>query len=249
MNVELRFADIPSLEGMYANAPRPAIIIGSERPAGRRVYTCGHELGHHQFGHGTRVDELVPDDEEQPIFEPDEFLVQCFSGFLLMPKLAVCHAFAIRGWKIADASPAQLYRVSNLFGVTYGALINHMTYAIGLLQRDRADRLRETALVKIRAEFITDPKRQLIMVDNLWKGRAIDAEAGDIIMAPIGAKLEGQNLVHLETNSDGEVFEAERPGSCRLVCSDSGWASFVRVSRRFYVGRSIYRHFGEVENE
>jgi Zn-dependent peptidase ImmA (M78 family) len=249
MNVELWFADIPSLEGMYANAPRPAIIIGSERPAGRRAYTCGHELGHHQFGHGTRVDELVPDDEKRPFCEPEEFLVQSFSGFLLMPKLAVCHAFAIRGWKTADASPVQLYKISNLFGVTYGALISHMAYAIGLLTRDRADRLREATPVKIRAEFITDPKRQLIMVDNLWTGRAIDAEVGDIILAPLGAKLDGQNLVHLETTSDGEVFEAERPGSCRLACSNSGWASFVRVSRHFYVGRSVYRHFEEVEND
>src|SRR6266850_654769 len=61
LQIELRFADIPSLEGMYSNAPRPAIIIGAERPAGRRVYTCGHEIGHHRFGHGTRVDEIRSD--------------------------------------------------------------------------------------------------------------------------------------------------------------------------------------------
>src|SRR5258708_4172699 len=66
LKIEVRFADIPSLEGMYSSAPRPAIILGSERPAGRRVYTCGHELAHHVFGPGTRVEQLRPAGMESP---------------------------------------------------------------------------------------------------------------------------------------------------------------------------------------
>jgi Zn-dependent peptidase ImmA (M78 family) len=247
MNIELRFADIPSLEGMYSNAPRPAIIIGSERPAGRRVYTCAHELGHHQFGHGTRVDELVPEGEDQRPFEPEEFLAQAFAGILLMPKLAVCHAFAARQWKIPHASPEQFYRIANIFGVTYGALVNHMNHALGLLGQDQADRLRKITPAKIRAELISDPKRQLTVVDHLWEGRAIDVEIGDVVIGPPSVKLDGKGLQHLETRPDSELFEATAPGCCRLVCEHLTWASFVRISRKFYVGRGIYRHFEEVE--
>ena len=47
-------------------------------------------------------------------FEPEEFMAQSFAGFLLMPKLAVCNAFKVRGWNPAQSSPEQIYRISNL---------------------------------------------------------------------------------------------------------------------------------------
>jgi Zn-dependent peptidase ImmA (M78 family) len=52
---EVRFMALSSLEGIYSPTPRPVIVLGSERPAGRRSYTCAHELGHNEFGHGTRI--------------------------------------------------------------------------------------------------------------------------------------------------------------------------------------------------
>jgi len=56
LNIGVWFADIPSLEGMYSNCPKPAIIIGAERPAGRRVYSFGnlfqHGTGRNQFSTG-----------------------------------------------------------------------------------------------------------------------------------------------------------------------------------------------------
>src|SRR5205085_8192828 len=102
--------------------------------------------------------------------------------------------------------------------------------------------------MRIRGEFLADPKRHLILVDHLWKGRPIDAEVGDVIITPQGSKIEGQALSHIQTTCDGEVFEAARPGCCRVTCGASNWASFARISRRFFVGRSIYRHLEEVEN-
>ena len=48
-NCEVRFLTLPSLEGVYSPFPRPVIILGSQRPVGRRSFTCGHELGHHEF--------------------------------------------------------------------------------------------------------------------------------------------------------------------------------------------------------
>jgi len=249
LKIELRFADIPSLEGMYSNAPRPAIILGSERPAGRRVYTCGHEMGHHRFGHGMRVDELRPDDADPPPFDPQEFIAQSFAGFLLMPKLALCNAFSIRGWKPAEATAEQIYRISNLFGVTYSGLIHHMANSLGILSGSNAEKLLHIKLRDIRADFITAPKRQLVLVDKFWKARAIDLEVGDLVLAPWNAVCEGRCLIHIERTAKGELLEASQPGHGRFADSASDWACFVRVSRRFYVGRSIYRHLEEVADE
>jgi Zn-dependent peptidase ImmA (M78 family) len=249
LKIELRFADLPSLEGMYSSAPRAAIIIGSERPAGRRVYTCAHEVGHHRFGHGTRVDEIRSEDAGPLPFDPEEFIAQSFAGFLLMPKLAVCNAFATRGWKPAKATEEQIYRISNLFGVSYGGLIRHMANSLGILSAPVAEKLVQSKLKDIRGEFISDPKRQLVLVDRFWKGRPIDLEVGDLVLAPESTVGEGNCLTHVERNAKGELFEACQPGHGRLADSASGWASFVRVSRRCFVGRSIYRHLEEVADE
>ena len=248
LNIGVWFADIPSLEGMYSNSPQPAIIIGSERPAGRRVYTCGHELGHHVFGHGTRVDELRSDNSEAPRFEPEEFLAQTFAGFLLMPKLAVCNAFKVRGWNPAKSTPEQIYRISNLFGVTYTALIQHMAI-MELMTKQQSEELANIPLRNIRSELISDPKRQLVMVDTSWRGRAIDLEVGDFILTPADTTSEGSSLAKVEQTNKGGLYEAVQPGRDRLSDSRTGWASFVCVSRQFYVGRSIYRHFEEEANE
>lgn len=249
LKLEVRFADIPSLEGMYSHAPRPAILLGAERPAGRRVYTCAHEIGHHHFGHGTRVDELRPDNDEQSVFDPEEFLAQSFAGFLLMPKLALCNAFATRGWQPTHATEEQIYRISNLFGVTYRGLVCHMAHALGLLSRPLEERLLQAKLKDIRGTFVSDPNRQLVLVDRYWKGRPIDLELGDVVHAPAATICEGGCVRHIETNPAGELFEAVAPGHGRLEHVGSGWANFLRISRRYFVGRSIYRHLEEASNE
>jgi hypothetical protein len=55
--IDLRFQPLKSLEGMYSRQHDGTgiIIISSDRPSGRRRYTCAHELGHHLFKHQVRT--------------------------------------------------------------------------------------------------------------------------------------------------------------------------------------------------
>lgn len=87
LGVEVRFVDV-NMEGTYLKSDPPQILLSALRPLPRRAFTCGHELGHHAFGHGSTIDELK-EEAERGVFNPDEFLVDSFSGFLLMPKIAV----------------------------------------------------------------------------------------------------------------------------------------------------------------
>ncbi len=43
---EVRYLSLSSLEGVYTPNPRPIIVLGSERPAGRRAYTISNSLAH-----------------------------------------------------------------------------------------------------------------------------------------------------------------------------------------------------------
>ena len=83
---------------MYYKSPEPHIILSSLRPAGRRAFTCAHELAHHFRGDSVHVDELVEQWKRPRRFDPKEFAADCFAGALLMPKMAVERAFALHEW-------------------------------------------------------------------------------------------------------------------------------------------------------
>src|SRR5438128_1030000 len=93
--VEIRFADLPSMEGVYYPA-KPAILVSSLRPQGRQAFTCAHEFAHHIYGHGEQFDELVEDRGTRHRYDPKEFEADCFAAALLMPKTAVLKGLSTR---------------------------------------------------------------------------------------------------------------------------------------------------------
>lgn len=74
--IPVRFKDI-SMEGLYLREPNPEIWIGL-RPLVRRVYNVAHELGHHEFGHGSTFDELQAEGAT-PLFVANEYLANTFA--------------------------------------------------------------------------------------------------------------------------------------------------------------------------
>src|SRR5438874_2727281 len=105
MGITVRFVEI-NMEGMYVSRPDgslPQILISNQRPLPRRAFTCAHELGHHLFEHGTKVDALA--DGTSKKYDGHEFLVDTFAGALLMPVTAVLTEFAKRDWSIDLSTP------------------------------------------------------------------------------------------------------------------------------------------------
>ncbi len=248
LGIEVRFLDIPSMEGMYHSASEPTIILSSLRPPGRRVFTCAHELGHHSRGDGIHVDQLV-EQWQRPKFDPKELAADCFAGALLMPKMAVERAFAIRQWTIRECTPGQVYVLSNYFGVGYTTLVHHMRSALLLLSDARA-----VALLKIqprKAQALAlgwEIPETVWVVDAHWTGRPIDVEAEDLIFVYGSPTSEGSCVEGVLDTEVGRLLRARQPGIGRLE-DRSGWSAFIRVSRRGFVGRNIYRHQEEADNE
>lgn len=247
LGVEVRFLDIPSMEGVYCNSGKPHIILSSLRPPGRRAFTCAHELGHHSQNDGTQIDEFFEQWGRYRRFDPKEFAADCFAGTLLMPKMAVEKAFALHEWPIKECTPGQIYVISNYFGVGYTTLIHHLNIALSLLPGSHSNRLLKVQPRQAQAWAVGWKTSDTVwVVDRHWTGRPIDIEVGDFVFVHGQATLEGLCIEHVEDRKDGTLFRACQPGRGRLELK-SGWSAFVRVSRRDFVGRSIFRHFEEAD--
>lgn len=250
LGIEVRFVDYPSMEGMYRKAKSPIILVSSLRPSGRQVSTCAHELGHHIFKHGTHIDEIINQAGIQHRFDPEEFLADCFAGFLLMPKSAVERAFTSRRWDAHSCTPLQVYTIAGWLGVGYTTLISHMSTTLKLIPQTTARDLMKTSPIKIRSMLLGENVSEgLIIVDEHWSDCAIDIHVGDILQLPGGVLSEGE-CIRLHTQDENRsFFSGTTPGKGRLYQPSTGWSAYVRVSRRNYVGRSIFRHLEDTFDE
>ena len=247
IGVEVRFFDIPSLEGMYYNTQRPHIILSSLRPPGRRAFTCAHELGHHSRGDGTYLDEMV-EQWAGTRFDSTEFSADCFAGALLMPKTAVERAFALRQWAVDECTPEQAYVVSNYFGVGYTTLVHQLSRGLLLLSGSRAERLLKVPPRRAQALAVGwETPGTVWVVDRHWVDRPVDVEAGDLILLHEETLVEGDCAERVVDMEDGRLLRAKEPGIGRLEDS-SGWSAFIRVSRRAFIGRNVHRHREEVDH-
>ena len=239
------FQALPTLEGMYSPEPRPTIIIGSERPPGRQMFTCAHELAHHIFGHGASIDELGG---HRTSTDPKEFLADMFAGYFLMPQIAVGRALRDRGLAPSSLTPEQVYMLSNYFGVGYSSLITHLTFSLKLLQSGHADRLKQIQPKTIKANYGIPAESTAYFVDHLWKSLPVNAAVGDFILIPNDCEFELSNKLELVGRVGTKlVCTAIAPGYARAMDKKTDWAVHIRVSRKNYEGLARYRFMEEEE--
>jgi hypothetical protein len=240
---EVRFIDIPSLEEFYWKDAR-MIIVSSLRPAGRQAYNCAHGFGHHVFGHGTCIAGVPSDETGNRKFDPNEFLVDCFAGFLMMPSSTVSHGFTARGWPPKTCTPLQVYTVAGWLNVGYATLIQHMRDVLKLIPRSHADALFRAKPKQIRAQLMgRETRENVVVVDPCWSGRPVDIEVGDFMMLPSGIDFAGDCIELVEERAGGVILRGVAPGATgQLARVSAGWGAFVRVSRRGYFGRNRFRH-------
>lgn len=252
LDIELRFMPIPSLEGVYSAQPNPVIFISSERPPGRQAYTGAHELGHHVYGHGVVLDETSEDSEQEPpaTAGPEEYLADRFAGYFLMPKTAVKHGFRVRGWAPEKCTARQVYTVAGWLGVGYTTLVHHMRGSLKMLSYERYAGLLKATPRGIRADILgREVQQNLLIVGHKWNGRAVDVRVGDLMLLPVGTVYEADNIRTVEETKEFFLLISTAPGIGRAYHPDTGWAAFVRASKRSYVGLSIHRHLEDPDYE
>jgi hypothetical protein len=218
---------------MYTPDPT-AIIINSLRPSGRRRYTCAHELGHHLHEHGASFDaegELIENRIE-------EFIANNFARALLMPKIAVVAAFTRRGWKSHSATAMQAFTVAQDLGVGFTTLLDQMSGSLALLDHTAASRLTKIRLPSLREQLVPGGvAHDVYPIDSEWGTRPLDVEMGDIVLLPKNARIDGPCF-----ERDGQRVLAVRSGLGEIGIAKRKTPIRVRVSKREFVGRSLYRH-------
>lgn len=244
--IEVRFQNISSLEGLYCNNGKPLILLSSCRPRGRIAYNCAHEYGHHVFGHGNRIDEVLEQASKKQ-WEPEEFLADCFAGFLLMPKILVCKVFLSRGWDIKHCTSEQVFIISGFMGVSYDALLSHMCYSLQIISRTHHDDLKSITPKKLKKQFYGESHtHDLIIADTSWVNKPIDLCVGDVLITPTESIVDGECVEYLGECPKGHAYRACVHGLDRIQEKQGDWASHIRVSRQFYEGLVQYRHFPEI---
>ncbi|MFH1975315.1 MAG: ImmA/IrrE family metallo-endopeptidase [Pseudomonadota bacterium] len=246
---EVRFLAIPSLEGVYSPNPRAVIVLGSQRPAGRRSFTCAHELGHYEFKHGTRIEELNAG-QVQTFNDPDEFLAEMFAAFLLMSQGCVRRAFKDREIQPQSVEPIQIFKLACYLGVGYSTLIDHITWTLNLLLPKQRENLLRTQPKVIKALFGGLPQSEVVIVDCHWRDRAIDLEIGDTLVLDKDVIVEDNSrLVPNEGIDNYQTLKATSKGYIRAYNKKNDWAVNIRVASKHYEGLARYRFLDDPEEE
>lgn len=241
------FKKLSSLEGLYAPEPKPTIILGSERPAGRRSYSCCHELGHHVFKHGHKIDELEAQKKvcHKP---PEEYLADMFASHLLMPQIGVRKALNDRLWKSEELTPQKVYTLASYFGVGYSSIINHLRLSLCLIDGRHAESLLKVKPKEIKGSLGAGAGSELVIVDRFWQVRAVDLEVGDALVLPLGIQVDSECEIVLDANTERHnLYNAVSPGITRAYSEAEDWAVNIRVSRKGYDGLAQYRFLSDEE--
>jgi Zn-dependent peptidase ImmA (M78 family) len=248
LGVVVRFNKI-NMEGMYQRGIPPRIHLSARRPLARRAYNCGHELGHHVFGHGSSIDELREDAKANPWDDPNEFLVDTFAGFIVMPIIGLRRAFTVRGLSPETATPAQLLTIACDFGVGYRTLLTHLAFSVNMLSRGRRIVLQRATPQSLRAEILGAlTSEPLIVADQHRPGPTLDAEVETLLLLPPGTEVTGEGLAYERQFARGRLYRAVRPGIVQAN-APGAWSAFIRVAPKEYAGLARYRHLEEDPDE
>ncbi len=241
LGVEVRFVGGSSFEGMYSRS-KQTVLVPSLRPPGRRTYACGHELGHWYFDHGSTVEDLKSLEMGKHL-TPEDQLANTFASCLIAPPWAVKETFRRRLWDIPTCTALQLYTAANQLGMGYQTLIRHLQYFLRFISAKHAEELLSTSPKKIREQILGIPTEgHLIIAGPAWTGVAVDLQVGDSAVIPTHADVEGNAVSEEGIIPSGKRIQSLRPGIARAHSTESCWATYIRVSRKGFEGRSLYRH-------
>lgn len=199
--VVLMWRAMPRQFGAYVAEPesRPGILINNGLPPAAQRQTAGHELGHHRFGHGTRLDaDLEAPLARRTVWTPEEKEAEAFAAWFLMPRKAVRTALARLGMETPQ-EPEDVYQLSLLLGTPYLSTVRHLP-SLRLASSGTASRWAATppGVIKARldpaAEAPPSRRPDVWLISERLAGTEMTVHAGDRLV--ITCRSGGQVLAY-----------------------------------------------------
>jgi len=245
LGIDVRFVDAKSLEGMFVKEPGPRIVLPclTHRPRARIAFSCAHELGHSQLGHGTRVDEYVAGAGSRK-HSVEELGANAFAATLLMPRQAVLSAFERRTISPLVATPDDLLRVACELGVGLRTLVGHLMWGLEILPRRKWATYKDLRPKTVREAILGTPVgRDVLIVDEHWTSPPIDLEVGMQVALPSRARVESECLALVAELGQWSLWRGAKSGVGGATWDNT--ARSVRVARAGYVGPLKHRYWPE----
>lgn len=210
-DVLLFWRDLPRLFGAYINEPgdRPGIIVNAQLSFAARRHTAGHELGHHRFGHSSRVDgDLTMDEDAEagdgPVvvgaqsthrsWPEVEKVAESFASWFLMPRQSVLAGLRLLGID-RPRDEVDVYLLSVMLGVPYRSLVRHLlNIRLASNTQTRAWAAIAPSRVKTRLDrhVLAPASRRgaVWAVTPGWDGQTIPIHDGDRLVLPPAHQVE-----------------------------------------------------------
>lgn len=242
MGLDVRFVKISSFEGMYL-ADDLVILIGAERPEGRKSFTCAHEIGHHVLRHGTVIDEIIESGSDKEIEQEADF----FGGMLLMPESLIRRIGKDLSIDFTNPDPAKLYTASRYIGASFGGLVTHLHFNLKLIDHVTYKVFKKLDVGAIKKRLSSEKVTgDVFVIGEWWKDKAIDMSVGDRIISTEKCEIEGGAVALMDGGKVPRKIVAVEPGLSKIT-TPGGWSAYIRVCRKGYVGMNQYRFEEDVE--
>ena len=246
LGIKVKFVNV-SMEGFYQQGKPPRIYVSSQRPNMRRHFTCAHELGHHQFGHGSNLDELE-EMASQAGKPPEERLADMFAGHLLMPALGLKKAFRLRGVSVETADAISVHAVAGEFGVSFDALLTQLAFGLRYISPQMRHDLREKQAALKQLVNRKQNNRGLLLLDK-YAFRALPVlETGQLLIVPKSTKFSESKLRLVDEIPVGLILQATATGRTEINLPNAPMPTSLRIGAYRFFGLADYRFLEEVKD-
>ena len=229
-DVALMFRDMPGHFGTYISPATngPGILINSGLSMPTIRHTAGHELGHHQLGHGDSVDqELDPWESQTPgAWTGPEMSAEAFAAWFLMPRPAVLRGLQLLGTD-RPQSAQHAYRLATLLGASYRGACRHLVN-LGLASTSAATAWAKAGRGRVRTSLagpyahVTDG--EVHVLDPAMQEVTVHVSAGDLLvttptvcaeLTAVGHAVVGLERVQLDDPVEEQLDLLDEP---RVAC-------------------------------
>lgn len=213
------------------------IAVNAARPIGLQRFTAAHELGHHELGHESHVDDREAIEGQGGNRNPNEIQAQTFAASLLMSELAIEERLEHRGLDpdSPDLSSVDVYRISAELGVSYRAAVIQLRSLRKISQRT-ADALYGRSPLEIKQKLLGGRRPDNVHA-SVWRLTPVDN--GRSIVVDVGDELD---VALPEARTAGyEWAVSDETTSAFLVVNDR-YSSSTEAADPHLIGGTGTRH-------